>query len=138
MPEYSKLAPYRLKNTLLGVSSDWCINKTTIELIKESEPAIQEYEDKWAQVDLNNILQEYVKERVKDVYSIPLFTKEFCDMMIDEIKNMEQSFGFDVNPTEDTLRQIPEITLHDRCPELFNNMWSVVLNYMNPVFMSIW
>lgn len=138
MPEYSKIAPYRLKNTMLGINSSWCIDKTTLELIKESEPAIQEYEDKWAQVDIKNIVQEYVKEEVKDVYSMPLFTEEFCTMMLDEIKNMEEVFGFDVNPTEDKLRQIPEITLHDRCPDLFNNMWSVVLNYMNPVFMSIW
>ena len=81
MPEYSKLAPYRLKNTMLGINSSWCIDKTTIELIKESEPAIQEYEDKWAQVDIKNIVQDYVKEEVKDVYSIPLFTEEFCTMM---------------------------------------------------------
>ena len=80
MPEYSKLAPYRLKNTMLGINSDWCIDKTTLEIIKESEPAIQEYEDKWAQVDINNIVQEYIKEEVKDVYSMPLFTQEFCTM----------------------------------------------------------
>ena len=57
MPEYSKLAPYRLKNTMLGINSSWCIDKTTIELIQESEPTIQEYEDKWAQVDIKNIVQ---------------------------------------------------------------------------------
>jgi len=138
MPEYKKLAPYRLRNTLLGVPSDWLIDKTTLAVIQDSEKGIDKYEDSDAQENLKNLLQDYVQQPLPDVYTMPLFTQEFCNMMLDEIKNMHNDFGFEVNPNEDLLRQIPEITLHDRCPELFNNMWSVVLNYLNPVFMSIW
>jgi|TARA_R110002020_G_scaffold202084_7_gene405098 hypothetical protein len=138
MPEYKEIAPYRLKNTLLGIHSGWCIDKTTLTLIQDDEKSIQNYEDSEAQKNLKNILQQYVKKHVGDVYSVPLFTQEFCDLILDEISNMQKEFGFEVNPEEDTLRQIPEITLHDNCPELFNNMWSVILNYMNPIFMSIW
>ena len=58
--------------------------------------------------------------------------------MVDEIQNMQNHFGFSPNVDEDPLRQIPEIVLHEKCPELFNSMLGVVYNVMNPVFMSVW
>ena len=44
---------------------------------------------------------------------------------------------FETNPTEDVLRQIPEITLHDLVPELYRNMWHIVQNVLNPIFFSL-
>ena len=58
--------------------------------------------------------------------------------MLDEIENMKQHFSFSPNEDEDELRQIPEIVLHEKCPELFNSMLGVVYNVMNPIFMSVW
>ena len=59
-------------------------------------------------------------------------------MMLDEIENMKRHFNFSPNPDEDNLRQIPEIVLSERCPELYNSMLGVALNVLNPIFMSIW
>jgi len=58
--------------------------------------------------------------------------------MLDEIENMKQHLAFEPNAEEDELRQIPEIILHEKAPELFNSMLGVVFNVMNPIFMSIW
>ena len=35
-------APYLLKNTMLGIKSDWMLNKTTWELVKSSMKEIKE------------------------------------------------------------------------------------------------
>jgi len=69
---------------------------------------------------------------------VPLFTEDFCDMMLDEIKNIEHYLGFTENDDEDELRQIPEVTLQDNIPQLSSNLHSVVLNHMNPLFTAVW
>ncbi len=138
MSRIKELAPYRLRNTLLGVNSEWCVDKTTLALIEDAEADFEDYEIHEGQKDLKTTLGEYVTQVLPDVYTMPLFTPEFCTMMLDEIKHMEEYLGFNPNPEEDVLRQIPEITLHDNCPALFDNLWSVALNYLNPAFMSIW
>ena len=138
MSEIKNIMPYRLRNTLLGIQSEWMIDKTTLALTQDAEKDFEEYEIHEGQKNLKTTLQEYVTEVLPDVFTMPLFTQEFCDMMMDEIKHMEEYLGFDPNPEEDYLRQIPEVTLHDNCPPLFENLWSVVLNHLNPAFMAVW
>jgi hypothetical protein len=138
MSEIKNIMPYRLRNTLLGVQSEWMINKTTLALTQDAEKDFEDYEIHEGQKDLKTTLEQYVTEVLPDVFTMPLFTQEFCDMMMDEIKHMEEYLGFDPNPEEDLLRQIPEITLHDNCPPLFENLWSVALNHLNPAFMALW
>lgn len=133
-----EIMPYRLKNSLLGVQGEWLVDKTTLALVQDSENDVEQYEIHEGQKDLITPIQEYVTEVLPDVFTMPLFTQEFCTMMLDEIEHMEHYLGFDPNPEEDFLRQIPEITLHDNCPPLFDNLWSVALNYLNPVFMALW
>ena len=114
------------------------LDKTTLELTKDSMKSLKEFQVSAGEKDVENILQEYVTEHGHDIYSVPLFTEEFCTTMLDEIENMKQHFSFSPNEDEDELRQIPEIVLHERCPELFNSMLGVVYNVMNPIFMSVW
>ena len=130
--------PYRIKNTMLAIQSDWMIDQTTLAIIKDSEPEIIKFHEGDGTQELKIPLQEYIKEELPDVYSVPLFTEKFCDMMLDEIKNMEQYLGFNENSDEDELRQIPEITLQDNVPQLSSNLHSVVLNHMNPLFTAVW
>jgi len=130
--------PYRIKNTMLAIQSDWMIDQTTLAVIKDSESEIIKFHEGDGTQELKIPLQEYIKEELPDVYSVPLFTEKFCDMMLDEIKNMEQYLGFSENSDEDELRQIPEITLQDNVPQLSSNLHSVVLNHMNPLFTAVW
>ena len=130
--------PYRIKNTMLAIQSDWMIDQTTLAVIKDSESEIIKFHEGDGTQELKIPLQEYIKEELPDVYSVPLFTEKFCDMMLDEIKNMEHYLGFSENSDEDELRQIPEITLQDNVPQLSSNLHSVALNHMNPLFTAVW
>ena len=130
--------PYLVKNFLLTIKAEWMLNKTTLELTKDAMPNLKEFQESVGQKDVKNVLQEYVTDHGHDIYSIPLFTDEFCTTMLDEIKNMKKHLSFSPNEDEDQLRQIPEIILHEKSPELFNSMLGVVFNVMNPVFMSVW
>jgi hypothetical protein len=131
-------SPYLVKNFLLTIKAEWMLDKTTLELTRDSMQSLQDFQNSAGEKDVSNVLQEYVTSHGHDIYSVPLFTQEFCDTLLDEIENMKRHFDFEPNADEDTLRQIPEIVLHEKCPELFNSMLGVVFNVMNPIFMSIW
>ena len=76
--------PYRIKNTMLAIQSDWIINKTTLAMLQDAEPEIIKFHSGDGTKKLNIPLQEYIKQELPDVYSVPLFTEDFCDMMLDE------------------------------------------------------
>ena len=59
-------------------------------------------------------------------------------MLVDEIKHINKEIAFETNEEEDELRQIPEIVLKEKLPELYRNMWFIVQTILNPVFFSIW
>ena len=130
--------PYLVKNFILTIKAEWMLDKTTLELTRDSMDSLKAFQESDGQLSVENILQEYVTDHGHDIYSVPLFTEEFCSTMLDEIENMKAQFSFAPNEGEDELRQIPEIFLHEKCPELFNSMLGVVFNVMNPIFMSIW
>ena len=130
--------PYLVKNFILTIKAEWMLDKTTLELTRDSMDSLKAFQESDGQLSVINILQEYVTYHGHDIYSVPLFTEEFCSTMLDEIENMKAHFSFAPNEGEDELRQIPEIVLHEKCPELFNSMLGVVFNVMNPIFMSIW
>ena len=134
----SPTPPYLVKNFLLTIKAEWMLDKTTLELTRDSLDGLREFQESEGQIDVKNVLQEYVTDHGHDIYSVPLFTEEFCSTMLDEIENMKTQFSFLPNTEEDSLRQIPEIILHERCPEIFNSMLGVVFNVMNPIFMSVW
>ena len=130
--------PYLVKNFILTIKAEWMLDKTTLELTRDSMDSLKAFQESDGQLSVINILQDYVTDHGHDIYSVPLFTEEFCTTMLDEIENMSNHFGFSPNEEEDKLRQIPEIILHERCPEIFNSMLGVVFNVMNPIFMSVW
>tara|TARA_R100001377_G_scaffold78072_1_gene55649 strand:+ start:4535 stop:5275 length:741 start_codon:yes stop_codon:yes gene_type:complete len=130
---------YKLKNLLLGFPSDWFINKDTLEKTKASLPnIIKFYKTQGTNNPEDLPLQDIVKEPLHDVYTVPLFSKKFCEILLDEIDNMEKSFSFAPNPEEDELRQIPEIVLSEKCPELYDSLMHVVNSLINPILLSIW
>jgi hypothetical protein len=78
------------------------------------------------------------KQRFPEIYTFPLFRRQWCKMMVEEIEQMRKELAFETNQDEDILRQIPEIVLKEQCPELYRNMWFVVRTIINPMIMSIW
>ena len=130
---------YNLKNIILSYPSDWFVNKKTLNLAKKSLPNIVKfYKNMGIENPEKSPLTEVIKEPLKDVYTVPLFSENFCKILLDEIENMQTYFGFTPNPEEDNLRQIPEIVLNEKCPELYESLMNVVDSFINPILLTIW
>ena len=130
---------YEFKNLLLKYPADWFIEPDTLERTKASLGNIITFYEELGTKDLEETpLDAIIKEPVPDVYTLPLFSKKFCEVVLDEVKHMEQTINFRPNPDEDTLRQIPEIVFNEHCPELFDSLMTVVENVVNPIFLNIW
>ena len=130
---------YKVKNLLLTYPSDWYIQKNTFDAVKDSiQPIVNFYEDSGVEPRQDTKLDKIIKEPLKDVYTVPFFSEKFCDILLDEMKNLEAHFGFNPNPEEDNLRQIPEITFQDNCPQIFQSLMQTIYTIGNPVFLNIW
>ena len=130
---------YEFKNLLLKYPADWFIEPDTLERTKASLGNIITFYEELGTKDLEETpLDAIIKEPVPDVYTLPLFSKKFCQVLLDEVKYMEQTIDFRPNPQEDVLRQIPEIVFNEHCPELFDSLMTVVENVVNPIFLNIW
>ena len=124
---------------MLSMQSHWMINQNTYQAVQDSLPTITRY---MAQRGMDKMertpIHKMVKNPFPDVYTIPIFRRSWCKMMCQEIDHMKKEFGFESNSSEDDMRQIPEIILKERCPELYTNMWFVVRNVIDPIIMSLW
>ena len=72
------------------------------------------------------------------MYTVPFFSEKFCEILLDEMKNLEAHYGFKPNPEEDDLRQIPEITFQDNCPQIYQSLMQTIYTIGNPIFLNIW
>jgi len=139
MSETAQLQEYQTKNILLEHPADWYIDKGTFDAVKSSLPNIIDfYENKGNYDPSQNKLHKVIKEPLKDVYTVPFFSEKFCSILLDEMRNLEDYYGFVPNPEEDVLRQIPEITFQDNCPKIYNSLFQTIYTIGNPIFLSIW
>ena len=130
---------YKTKNIILEHPADWYIQKDTFNAVKDSiEPIVNFYEDSGLQPRKDTKLDKIIQEPLKDVYTVPFFSEKFCNILLDEMKNLEAYFGFNPNPEEDNLRQIPEITFQDNCPQIFQSLMQTIYTIGNPIFLNIW
>jgi hypothetical protein len=130
---------YKTKNILLEHPADWYIDKQTFEAVDKSlSTIINFYNDQGKYKPHKTKLNELIKEPLKDVYTVPFFSETFCKILLDEVHNLEQFYGFTPNPEEDTLRQIPEITFQDNCPEIYQSLFQTIYTIGNPIFLNIW
>jgi len=130
---------YNTKNILLKHPADWYIEKDTFNAVQESLPNIIDfYNNQGSNNPEPTKLHEVIKEPLKDVYTVPFFSQKFCSILLDEIQNLESFYGFQPNPEEDTLRQIPEITFQDNCPEIYQSLFQTIYTIGNPIFLNIW
>lgn len=130
---------YQVKNLLLKYPADWYIQKDTFNAVKNSiQPIVKFYKNSGTTEREKTKLDKIIQEPLKDVYTVPFFSEKFCDLMLDEISNLEAHFGFNPNAEEDELRQIPEITFQDNCPEIFYSLMQTIYTIGNPIFLNIW
>ena len=105
---------YEIKNYMLSMQSHWFINQPLYKAVQESVPLIADYRtnqgvDRLAKTPVSQLC----KRLFPDVYRVPLFRRQFCKMLVEEIKQMEKEIPFEPNDAEDELRQIPEIVLQE-------------------------
>ena len=139
MSKVVEVQEYKTKNILLEHPADWYIDDQTFDAVQHSLSDIVDfYENQGNNNPLKNKLHEVIKEPLKDVYTVPFFSEKFCQILLDEMHNLEDFYGFIPNPEEDELRQIPEITFEDNCPEIYNSLFQTIYTIGNPIFLNIW
>ena len=52
-------------------------------------------------------IKSHIKKLFPDIYRAPLLRRQYCKMLVEEIKEMKEMGLFEVNDEEDQLRQIP-------------------------------
>ena len=139
MSKVVEVQEYKTKNILLEHPADWYIDDQTFDAVQHSLSDIVDfYENQGNNNPVKNKLHEVIKEPLKDVYTVPFFSEKFCQILLDEMHNLEDFYGFIPNPEEDELRQIPEITFQDNCPEIYNSLFQTIYTIGNPIFLNIW
>jgi hypothetical protein len=130
---------YQIKNYLLSMQSHWMINQPLYTSVQDTLPEIARYRAKQGREDLLKVpVLDHVKKSFDGVYKVPLFRRQFCKMLVEEIELMKKEIPFEPNDQEDELRQIPEIVLREHVPELYRSMWFVVQNVLNPIFWALY
>ena len=130
---------YKIKNYMLSMQSHWFLNQPVYQAVQDSVPAIARYRAKGGQENLGDMpIQKLTKKIWPEIYRVPLFRRQYCKMLCEEIDNMRRVIGFEPNADEDELRQIPEIVLKEHVPELYRNMWHVVQNVLAPIIFSLY
>ena len=130
---------YELKNYMLSMQSHWMIHQPTYKAVQETLPMLTKYQANKGIEKLGvTPAKKMCKKPFPEIYTFPLFRRQWCKMMVEEIEQMRKELAFETNQDEDELRQIPEIVLKEQCPELYRNMWFVVRTIINPMIMSIW
>ena len=131
--------PYIYKNMLLLMASDWFLNSKTLGLINEALPLTVAFEEEGGFEDPEpSRLKKYIKEPLKDVYTLPMFSEEFCSMFMDEVQNMEEQFSFEPNSAELKQHQINEFVLQENASDLYMSLMKLVISKINVVFQTIW
>lgn len=129
---------YELKNLLLAYPADWFVEEQTLEFVKKTLPNISNFYQSEGKEDMALCEKSIITEPLKEVYTIPLFSKTFCDLLLNELENMQEYISFKPNELEDELRQIPEIIISEYSEELNNSLLHIVNTILNPIFLNIW
>ena len=129
---------YQLKNLLLAYPADWFVEEQTLEFVKKTLPNISNFYQSEGKEDMTLCENSIITEPLKEVYTIPLFSKTFCDLLLNELENMQEYISFKPNELEDELRQIPEIIISEYSEELNNSLLHIVNTILNPIFLNIW
>ena len=131
--------PSVYKNMLLLMASEWFLQPKTLKLINEALPITETFEkEKGLENPEPTKLKKFIKEPLKDIYTLPMFSQEFCEMFMDEVRNMEKQFLFEPNSAELKQHQINEFVLQENASDLYVSLMKLVISKINVVFQTIW
>ena len=89
---------YQLKNYLLSMQSHWMINQPLYTSVQDTLPEIARYRAKQGREDLLKVpVLDHVKKSFDGVYKVPLFRRQFCKMLVEEIELMKKEIPFEPN-----------------------------------------
>ena len=129
---------YEFKNEVLLDASNWAIQQDTLLKMEQTLPMIEEYDNTDGNSDpIGSPLWDIIQEPLKEVYTIPLFKQEFCDMVLSELKKMQFEIPFKPNPEEDELRRIPEIVLENSTPDFYEETLEIVRTQINIILFTL-
>lgn len=134
-------SPYVMKNHLLLVPAEWMINEELSKDIEATKPVLKKFID---DKEYRNVAKpedlpvlSHVTTHLPEVYSIPLFSDMFCDVMIDEINHIKETTGFKVNEGEEKDVQIEEFVFSENAPGWYRSMFQLIYAKINPIFDAI-
>ena len=134
-------SPYVMKNHLLLVPAEWMINEELSKDIEATKPVLKKFTD---DKEYRNVAKpedlpvlSHVTTHLPEVYSIPLFSDMFCDVMIDEINHIKETTGFKVNEGEEKDVQIEEFVFSKNAPGWYRSMFQLIYAKINPIFDAI-
>ena len=86
------------------MQSHWMINQPLYKAVQETVPIITNYQLRGGVDRLGKTpVSQLYKKVFPDVYKVPLFRRQFCKMLVEEIKLMEKEIPFEPNDDEDEL-----------------------------------
>jgi len=134
-------AVYVMKNHMLLYPSDWMLEPKVVSAIKADKPLVKKCIMEGVPNDITpNQLRvlDHVNHVGHDIYTMPLFSKEFVMMITDEIANIKAEELFEVNPDEAEEVQIKEFVLKYRCPGWYLSMMQLFMSHINVVLGSLY
>ena len=131
--------PYIYKNALLLMASEWFIDDKTLPLINGALPVMQRFENEEGLEDPEPTkLRNTINEPLNEVFTLPIFSEEFCSVFMDEVRNMEKQFTFEPNYSELKQHQINEFVLQNDARDLYLSLMKLVISKINVVFQTLW
>ena len=115
------------------------VHQPVYEAAQESSALIAKYQASQGTEDLEPLpVKQHIKKLFPDIYRAPLLRRQYCKMLVEEIEEMKEMGLFAVNDEEDQLRQIPEIVLRNKVPELYRTMYFLVQSVLQPIFFQLY
>lgn len=135
-----KADPYLVKNALLLTPAEWMLVPEVSQAIEDTKPTIEKFKD----MEYRNIAKPedfailpHVTEHLPEVFSIPLFSNNYCKLLLDEIQNIKKHKLFKVNETEEKDVQIEEFILSANSPGWYDVMFQLIYAKINTIFDAI-
>jgi hypothetical protein len=137
-----KKTEFEIKNQHLLHTCEWMLDAKTSQAIEQSKPIIEQFKDDPSlgdKIKPKDIpIFDVVKQHFDDIFSLPVFSKEYCDMILDEIQNIKSQEKFKVNKNEEKDVQIQEFMLFENCPKWYFASLGFIYQKINTVFSALY
>ena len=99
---------YEMKNYMLSMQSHWMVNQPLYKAVQDTVPVIAEFRARDGRESLQKTpVSQLCKKVFPEIYRVPLFRRQFCKMLVEEIKHMEKEIPFEPNDAEHDLWDLP-------------------------------